>query len=609
MLTCKDIALDYPTKHVFDSVTLGVNSGDRIGIVGRNGDGKSSLLHVLARRVKPEHGNVIPSGNATVGILDQRDNFDDADSIRSILGGDDAYLWESDRRARSVVTTLLYDLDPDSTIGELSGGQRRRVDLARLLIGDWDILMLDEPTNHLDLDGITWLADHLKHRWQKNAGALLVVTHDRWFLDEVCEHMWEVHDGQVEPFDGGYSAYIMQRVERERQAHVAAQKRNNQLRKELAWLSRGARARSSKPRFHVEAAQNLIADVPPVRNTLELKQMAMSRLGKQVIELHDVCFQRGKKSILKDITWTIGAGDRIGILGANGAGKTTLMRILNGTLKPTEGHVKIGKTVQYATLSQNLDELAPHEEDRVRNLLSNYRTFYIVDGERLSPTTLLERLGFSHDQINARVKDLSGGQRRRLEFLLVLLGEPNVLLLDEPGNDMDTDMLTLMEDLLDSWPGTLIIISHDRHLVERVTDTQYALIDGIVQHVPGGIDEYLRLEQSRLSKEEQAQSTAHTKDSSANESEKPHVTLETDNGASPPLSHADRYRIKKEQSSIERKMDTQRTRLQKAEDVLNQADPFNYEKLCDAQSDVQKIRDTLEQLEDRWLEISEILEG
>lgn len=595
MLTCKDIRLDYPTKHIFEKVTLGVESGDRIGIVGRNGDGKSTLLRVLSRAVEPDGGQVIPNGSSTIGFLGQTDSFLDDDVVKDQLDSATPGLWKTDRKARAVVEALLGDVEPTAHVATLSGGQRRRLDLARLLIGDWDILMLDEPTNHLDMEAISWLAAHLKNRWQRNAGALLVVTHDRWFLDEVCLSMWEVHDGSVDPFEGGYSAYIMQRVERDRMETMAQQKRENQLRKELAWLSRGAQARRSKPRFHIEAAQALIADEPPIRDPLELKRVAVSRLGKQVVELNDVCMTRGSRSVLKDITWNIGPGDRIGLLGANGQGKSTLLAIINGSLKPTWGHVKIGKTVHFATLSQHLDELKEVERDTVRLVCSRYKTQYEIDGKKLSPTALLERLGFSRDELQARVEDLSGGQRRRLQLLLTLLSEPNVLVLDEPGNDLDTDMLAVMEDLLDSWPGTLIVVSHDRYFIERVTDDQFAIIDGHLQHMPGGVDEYLHAVEQRHPHGD-ANTASTVKPAGRPRSE----TTST---------NADAYKLRKQLASIERKMATQHARVDAATKNLAATDPYDYEALAAAQADIQQAQSVLDELEETWLEISEALEA
>ncbi|MEF2845925.1 MAG: ABC-F family ATP-binding cassette domain-containing protein, partial [Eggerthellaceae bacterium] len=341
-------------------------------------------------------------------------------------------------------------------VATLSGGQRRRVDLARVLVADADVLLLDEPTNHLDVAAIDWLAKHLRKRFSRKEGALVVVTHDRWFLDEVCLSMWEVHDGIVESFEGGYSAYILQRVERQRQAELAEQKRQNLMRRELAWLSRGARARSTKPRFHVEAAQALIAEEPPLRNSVELKRAAISRLGKQCVNVEDVTFSYGTHKVIDDATWLIGPGDRYGLLGANGAGKSTLLEIVQGTLVPQKGRVKIGKTVKFAFLSQKLEELDKLGSDRVREVLSRYKTRYVIDGKEVSPAQLLEQLGFTSAHLNMPVNTLSGGQKRRLQLMLILLDSPNVLILDEPSNDLDTDMLVAVENLLDTWPGTLI---------------------------------------------------------------------------------------------------------------------------------------------------------
>jgi ATP-binding cassette subfamily F protein uup len=599
LLTCKDIDLEYPTKHVLQSVTLGINVGDRIGIVGRNGDGKSTLLGVLAQTVHPDSGRVLANGSPTVGMLGQVDALSADDVVGDQLGGGSTYTWAADRSSREVVDALLGDVDLASRIGSLSGGQRRRVDLARLLVGSWDVLMLDEPTNHLDLAAINWLAGHLKHRWPAGEGALLVVTHDRWFLDEACEQMWEVHDGRVEPFEGGYSAYIMQRVERDRIAAAAEQKRQNQVRKELAWLSRGAQARRSKPRFHLEAAAALIADVPPVRNPLELKQMAMTRLGKQVIDMQHVSIARGGRTILHDVNWLIGPGERIGILGENGIGKTTLLNVMNGSLVPDEGTVRIGKTVHFASLSQSLDELAPFEDDVVRVLLGRYRASYLVDGKRMSPTALMERLGFSRDELNSRVKDLSGGQRRRLQLLLTLLEEPNVMFLDEPGNDLDTDMLAVMEDLLDSWPGTLFVVSHDRNLIERVTDDQYAVMNGNVRHVPGGVDEYLRLLADQKASLRSASRGARQKKAPSQGSA----------DAPPSLSNAQLRQLKKQLASTERKMETQRGRLAAAQAAVEAADPFDYEQLARCQADVDQQQGALDELELAWLELGEQLES
>ena len=578
-LGLEHVSLAFATKTIFTDVTQGVFEGDRIGIVGRNGDGKSTLLHLFKGTQEPDSGRVTKRGGLTFGMLDQRDPLDDDATVRAAaLEGREDYEWAADNKSREIVEALLGGINLNARVGSLSGGQRRRADLARLLLKDWDILALDEPTNHLDVVTIHWLAEHLKNRWSKGQGALLLVTHDRWFLDEVCESMWEVHDGVIDPFEGGYSAYMLQRVERDRQADVRETKRRNLARKELAWLSRGARARSTKQKFHVKAARELIADVPPMRNAVELKQMATSRLGKQVVDLIDVTqiFAKSQgeqpvtptddtaadqapasssqidivpslyseprvtgsvevavdtladprlvdagvpesiqaaaeakakaealaerkgvteesvapqvtsaaqkitvagRKILDDVTWLIGPGDRFGIVGANGAGKSTLLKLIDGTLTPTAGHVNIGKTVKFAVLSQRLDELEKLGKYKIKEVLSRYKPSYIVDGKEVTPGQLMERLGFESAQLMTPIRDLSGGQKRRMQLLLILLDEPNVLIMDEPGNDLDTDMLAVMEDLFDTWPGTLIVVSHDRYLLERVTDQQFALIE------------------------------------------------------------------------------------------------------------------------------------
>ena len=450
LLGCEKVSVEFPTKTVFEGLSLGVDEGARIGIVGQNGDGKSTLLRVLSGDVEVDDGRVIRTRGVSVGVLGQSDDLRDADTVeRAVVGDIPEYEWAGDPRVRAIIAGLLEDVDWNATVGTLSGGQRRRVDLARLLIGDWDVLMLDEPTNHLDVRAITWLAEHLKTRWRRGAGALLVVTHDRWFLDEVCEAMWEVHGRRVWPFEGGFSAYIMQRVERDRLEALAEQKRQNALRRELAWLSRGARARATKPKFHVAAAQALIADVPPLRNELELKRMAMARLGKQVVDLKGASLRFGDRVILDDVDWIIGPGDRYGIVGANGIGKTTLLRIIQGLQPLDSGRVKIGQTVRFAVLSQHLDELRKLGDDRVRQVISRYSRRTMLDGKEMTPGQLLERLGFTKDDQNEPVCDLSGGQKRRLALMLILLDEPNVLILDEPGNDLDTDMLAAVESLLD----------------------------------------------------------------------------------------------------------------------------------------------------------------
>ena len=622
LLGCDSVHLEFPTKLIAQDVTLGVNEGDRIGIVGKNGDGKSSLLGVLSGAVPPDAGRVTRRRDVTVGVLGQRDALDSASTVhRAVVGDLPEYEWAASPRVRQILDGLIADVPWEGLVGELSGGQRRRVDLARLLIGDYDVLMLDEPTNHLDMRTINWLAEHLKSRWQRGSGAMLVVTHDRWFLDEVCTSMWEVHDGCVDPFEGGYSAYILQRVERDRMAAVTEERRRNMARKELAWLSRGAQARSTKPKFRVEAARELIADVPPVRNELELKRLAVSRLGKQVIDVIDVDagYENGaaedgsgapasSRPVLSDVTWLIGAGDRYGLLGENGAGKTTLLNVIQGKLSPRRGRVKIGSTVRFGVLSQQLDELKPVEDDTIREVLARGKRYVMVEGKETSPEKLLERLGFTQQQMWSRIKDLSGGQRRRLSLLLTILEEPNVLILDEPGNDLDTDMLALVEDLLDSWPGTLILVTHDRFLMERVTDQQWALIGGTLRHVPGGVDEYLRLTEG-LSAGGSARPQAPG--FNGGQGGDPNLSNVPQTGAQGPrngLSNAERQRLKKEVASLERKMETRRAKVEELERGMFGIDPTDFAALTAQQDAVAAARDELDELEMAWLEASERLE-
>lgn len=622
LLGCDSVHLEFPTKLIAQDVTLGVNEGDRIGIVGKNGDGKSSLLGVLSGAVPPDAGRVTRRRDVTVGVLGQRDALDSASTVhRAVVGDLPEYEWAASPRVRQILDGLIADVPWEGLVGELSGGQRRRVDLARLLIGDYDVLMLDEPTNHLDMRTINWLAEHLKSRWQRGSGAMLVVTHDRWFLDEVCTSMWEVHDGCVDPFEGGYSAYILQRVERDRMAAVTEERRRNMARKELAWLSRGAQARSTKPKFRVEAARELIADVPPVRNELELKRLAVSRLGKQVIDVIDVDagYENGtaedgfgapasSRPVLSDVTWLIGAGDRYGLLGENGAGKTTLLNVIQGKLSPRRGRVKIGSTVRFGVLSQQLDELKPVEDDTIREVLARGKRYVMVEGKETSPEKLLERLGFTQQQMWSRIKDLSGGQKRRLSLLLTILEEPNVLILDEPGNDLDTDMLALVEDLLDSWPGTLILVTHDRFLMERVTDQQWALIGGTLRHVPGGVDEYLRLTEGLSaggSARPQAPGFNGGQGGDPNPSNAPQTGAQ---GPQNGLSNAERQRLKKEVASLERKMETRRAKVEELERGMFGIDPTDFAALTAQQDAVAAARDELDELEMAWLEASERLE-
>lgn len=606
LLGCEKARVEFPTKTVFEDVSLGLDEGDRIGVVGKNGDGKSTLLSLLAGIIEPDEGRVIRTRGVRVGVLGQADALSDDDTVEhAVVGDTPEYEWAGDARVRDIISGLAADIPWQGRVGDLSGGQRRRVDLARLLIGDWDVLMLDEPTNHLDMRAITWLAHHLKARWKHGTGALLVVTHDRWFLDEVCLSMWEVHDRTIDPFEGGFSAYIQQRVERDRQAQVAEQRRQNQLRRELAWLARGAQARSTKPKFRIDAARELIADVPPLRNTLELKRMAVARLGKQVVDLTDVSVRLGGKTVLDDVSWIIGPGDRFGIVGENGAGKTTLLRVIEGALAPSAGRVKIGKTVKFAVLSQHLDNLVKLGSDRVREVIGRYTRRVMLDGKEATPAQLLERLGFTRDDLNEPVCDLSGGQKRRLALMLILLDEPNVLILDEPGNDLDTDMLAQVEDLLDGWPGTLLLVTHDRYLMERVTDNQYALINGKIRHLPRGVDEYLELVGRTTDERGGVVASASGK---ASASKQPSTSAgEQATGAASKLSGGEIRALRKSMASAERKMDTLRGKIEGIHQAMTEVDPSDYVKLGDMQKEIREIEARIEALEEEWMEAAEAL--
>lgn len=594
LLGCEKVRVEFPTKTVFDGISLGVNEGDRIGIVGRNGDGKSTLLNILSGTLAPDEGRVVRNGTVRVGLLGQRDRLDDADTVKHVLVGDTPeYEWAGNARIRDILSGLVSDIPWEATIGTLSGGQRRRVDLARLLMGDWDVLGLDEPTNHLDIRAIWWLARHLKTRWRSDAGALLVVTHDRWFLDEVCLDMWEVHDRLVEPFEGGYSAYIQQRVERQRVAALAEEKRQNALRRELAWLARGAKARSTKPKFRVDAARALIADVPELRNPLELKRMAMARLGKQVVEMKQITVAFDGHTVLDRIDWIIGPGDRYGIVGGNGVGKTTLLRTIQGIQQPTSGTVKIGKTVRFAVLSQHLEELMKFKGDRVREVVGRYGRRTMLDGKSMTPAQLLERLEFTRDDLNEPVEDLSGGQKRRLALMLILLDEPNVLILDEPGNDLDTDMLAAVEGLLDGWPGTLLLVTHDRYLMERVTDHQFALIDGKIRHLPRGVDEYLEL--AAQNEKPLPFAPPEKEPTKGSASEEKHLT------------GGEIRALRKTMASNENKIKTLKGKVDQVRNEMDAADPSDFVALGTLQKQLEDLQSQIDALEEEWLEAAEKL--
>ena len=589
LLGAEALHLEYPTRVIFDKITIGLDEGDRIGIVGRNGDGKSTLLRMLAGRLEPNSGRVTRRNGVTLAMLDQADELDSTKTVhQTVIGDIDEHVWAGDPKVRDVIAGLIADLPWESLVGDLSGGQRRRVALAALLIGDHDVIFLDEPTNHLDVEGITWLAGHLKKRWSTNSGGLVVVTHDRWFLDEICTATWEVHDRIIEPFEGGYAAYILQRVERDQMAATMEGKRQNLMKKELAWLRRGAPARTAKPKFRIDAANELIANEPPIRDSVSLASMAMQRLGKDVVDLEDVSVSYGDKAILKDVTWRIAPGERTGILGVNGAGKSTLLSLVSGTLLPTTGRVKRGKTIKVATLTQQLFELEDIWNDRVSDVISRQKSTYITGGKEMTPSQMLERVGFASAQLSTQVKDLSGGQKRRLQLLLILLSEPNVLILDEPTNDLDTDMLAAIEDLLDTYPGTLLVVSHDRYLLERVTDNQYALLEGHLRHLPRGVDQYLEL---RAAQQKGGASAAKAAVSTSSTS----------------LSGAELRNAQKEQAAAGRKIEKLGGQIADVHARMAAHDQSDYTGLGALAAELKALEENRETVEFRMLELEELL--
>jgi ABC transport system ATP-binding/permease protein len=602
LISLERVAKAYGPRAALDGVSLGVNEGERIGVVGRNGAGKSTLLALLAGLTEPDSGRIARTSGLRAGYLPQGDGL-------SGIVGEIAFgaryaggTWERDPRARSVAAELLTGIRLDSDVRRLSGGERRRVALTALLAAERDILLLDEPTNHLDIDAIDWLGRHLRDR----GGALVVVSHDRWLLDTACDEMWEVADGQVFQTDGGYSAYVLAQAERQAVAEADEQRRRNLARKELAWLRRGPQARSSKPKFRVQAANTLIAAEPPARDTAELTRMATARLGKTVLELEDVTLTAGDRVLLDHVTWRLGPGERAGLVGVNGAGKTSLLRLLAGEIGPgvagdgaagdgvrVTGHVVRGATVRIVHLSQELTELDPVQ--RVREAVEEIRLRIQVGKRELSAGQLLERLGFSAERQWTPVGDLSGGERRRLQMLRLLMTEPNVLLLDEPTNDLDIEMLTEFEDLLDGWPGTLVVVSHDRYFLERVTDHVDALLgDGRISALPGGVDDYL--ERVRARRAALAVSPARPNAPAAAES----------SGGLAPGSAAERA-ARKELQRLERQIERTAAR----EDVLNTelaANATDYEKLTELGAELRTVQAERAELEERWLEVAGALE-
>ncbi|MCH6160734.1 ABC-F family ATP-binding cassette domain-containing protein [Streptomyces marispadix] len=617
----------YGTRALLDGVSLGVSEGDRIGVVGRNGDGKTTLIRLLSKLEPADDGRVTHSGGLRLGVLAQHDSLDPSATVRHEVVGDMAdHEWAGDARIRDVLTGLFGGLDLpgfpqglDTVIGPLSGGERRRIALAQLLIAEQDLIILDEPTNHLDVEGIAWLAAHLRAR----RSALVCVTHDRWFLDQVCTRMWDVQRGSVHEYEGGYSDYVFARAERERIAAQEEAKRKNLMRKELAWLRRGAPARTSKPRFRIEAANALIADEPPPRNDAELMRFADSRLGKTVFDLEDVTLQAGSKSLVRHLTWQLGPGDRVGLVGVNGSGKTSLLKSLAATARSggeeqselvTGGRVKVGRTVKLAYLSQEVAELDP--KLRVLEAVEQVRSRVdLGKGRELTASQLCERFGFVKDKQWTHVGDLSGGERRRLQILRLLMDEPNVLFLDEPTNDLDIETLTQLEDLLDSWAGSLVVVSHDRFFIERTTDQVYALLgDGTLRMLPRGIDEYL---ERRARQRESAQPSADARTGSVGSGKRAQAlaassSTSTASSSAAASSEAQSARKpaaiaragQKEMQRIERRLD----RIGEKQSELHEAmaeHATDFERVAGLDAELRELDSERENLETRWLELAE----
>jgi ATPase subunit of ABC transporter with duplicated ATPase domains len=580
LVNAERVSLAFGTRTLLNEVSLGIGTGEVVGVVGRNGDGKTSLLRLLTGDLSPDRGRVLHSGSISIGALHQADDERADESVRDrIVAGHPDHVWAADARTRAVVEHLLDGVDLDTRVAELSGGERRRVGLAALLVDDHDLLVLDEPTNHLDVEAVAWLADHLRTA-QSRGLAQIVVSHDRWFLDAVCTRIWEVHDGVVDGYDGGYAAYVLARSERSRRAADAESRRQNLLRKELAWLRRGPPARTSKPKFRIEAANALIAGEPPPRDRLQLQRFATTRLGKDVFELQQVTLM----PLLQDLDWTIGPGERIGLIGVNGSGKTSLLRLLTGDLLPDRGRVRRGTTVRIGYLSQAVAEL-PGTERVLESVERIRRQARLAGGGETSAGSLLEDFGFTGDRLTTRLDDLSGGERRRLQFLRLLLAEPNVLLLDEPTNDLDIDTLTVIEDYLDRWPGTLVVVSHDRYFLERTCDVTYALLgDGSCPLLPGGVEQYLELRADAV-----AESAARTAASMTADS----------------FSTAARTRLaRKDLSRIESQLAFVESQIGALHDQMAAA-ASDYVRLTELESELRDATDRQAELEERWLVAAE----
>ncbi|MFC3994805.1 ABC-F family ATP-binding cassette domain-containing protein [Nocardiopsis sediminis] len=587
LINLQDVCLAYGPLVLLDRVSLGVDEGDRIGVVGRNGGGKSTLVSVIAALTEPDSGRVIHGRGLRVGFLHQRDTFPEDTVGDFVLGERAEHEWAGDARVRDVLRGLLSGWSLTTPMSALSGGERRRATLARLLIETHDVIVLDEPTNHLDIEAIAWLAEHVRGRRE----ALVVVTHDRWFLDAVTTHTWEVVDGRVERYEGGYAAYVLAKAERQRLAAAAEERRQNLMRKELAWLRRGPPARTSKPKFRIEAANSLIADEPPVRDTVELVRFASARLGKTVIDVKDLVLIAGDQVLVDGVTWQLGPGDRIGLVGVNGSGKTTLLRALAGEREPDGGFVRRGKTVSLAHLSQNLEELPA--DRRPLEAVEEVRKYVTIGRKEYSASQMLERFGFRGERQWTPIGDLSGGERRRLQLLRLLMDEPNVLLLDEPTNDLDIETLTELEDLLDGWPGSLVLVSHDRYFLERITDRVLALMgDTSLRFLPGGIDEYL----ARRAESAETGTVPVTGESAA----------EPESAARPSVSAADRRAAQKEMQRTERRMDRISARETELHALMAEA-ADDYTRLADLDAELKTLQAEKSDLEEAWLAAAEQL--
>ncbi|MFT4010413.1 MAG: ABC-F family ATP-binding cassette domain-containing protein [Nocardioidaceae bacterium] len=601
LVSLERVSKSYGIRPLFDEVSIGVGARERIGIVGRNGDGKTTLLRLLAGIDEPDAGRVARSRGLRLGYLTQGDELDAGDSVRHVVLADlSDHEWAAHPTTREVVETLLAGIELDRAVHGLSGGERRRCSLARLLLGDHDLMILDEPTNHLDVEAVDWLAKHLAGR----GAALVVVTHDRWFLDAVCERTWEVHDGVIDVYDGGYAAFVLAKAERQRQTAASEARRQNLVRKELAWLRRGAPARTSKPKFRIDAANALIEDVPPPRDRLELQRFAMQRLGKDVIDIEDVDLVRGDKALLSHATWRLGPGDRVGLVGVNGAGKTSVLGLLSGAIKPQAGRVRTGQTVALGELSQQVDQL--DQLDPQARVLASVeeiaRVKRTATGE-ISASSMLERFGFTGDKLTTRIGDLSGGERRRLQLLRVLLQEPNTLLLDEPTNDLDIETLTVLEDFLDSWPGTLVVVSHDRYFLERTCDTVWGLLgDGTIRMLPRGVDEYLVLRDSSAKSRPSGAAPPQANQAQTNQAQ----TNQVEPARVRPGSAEER-----EAKKTLARLDKQLARLADQEANLSQAlveAASDYERLATLDAELQQVLAQKATLEDEWLEAAALLE-